>query len=112
MVEARRLISILLDENIDINVRHLFPGFDVRTVDFMKWKGITNGQLLALAEDAFDILLTADKSIPYQQSLGSVQIAVIVVPSSLRQTIETLKPDILKAIKAAMPGQYYVIQPS
>ncbi len=50
-----------------------------RTVTECGWAGKKNGELLSLAEPAFDAMLTLDKSVPYQQDVSSRRIAVLIV---------------------------------
>jgi uncharacterized protein DUF433 len=54
-------------------------GHDCRTVVECGWSGKKNGELLVLADPLFDVLLTLDKNLPYQQDLNSVRIAVQIV---------------------------------
>ena len=55
---------------------------DVKTVVEMGWGGVKNGALLVLAAKEFDAFLTVDKSLPYQQNLGNLPVAVIVLEAS------------------------------
>ena len=68
---------ILLDENLPHRLRLLISGHDVRTVDFQGWKALSNGALLNAAEQAgFDIIITADQGIRYEQNLHGRKIPV------------------------------------
>ena len=57
------LMKVLLDESLNIRLRHHFPGHDARTVDFMGWKSIDNGEMLALARREFEVFVTRDRKI-------------------------------------------------
>jgi hypothetical protein len=59
---------VLLDEHLPRRLRTLLPGFHVQTVAEAGWSGKTNGELLRLAVGVFDVLVTADRSIPHQQN--------------------------------------------
>jgi len=73
-------MKLLLDESLPQQLRHYFPGHEAATVGWLGWSGIKNGRLLEMAEKAgFEVLLTADQSLPYQQNLKKRQIAVIVL---------------------------------
>jgi predicted nuclease of predicted toxin-antitoxin system len=73
-------MKILLDENIPHDVRHLLPGHEVFTVAFMDWSSIENGELLKLAaNNGFDVVLTKDSGVQYEQHLPDIPIAVVIV---------------------------------
>jgi predicted nuclease of predicted toxin-antitoxin system len=67
-------MKILLDENIDIRLKHHFPAtYNVCTVRDMQWNGIKNGELLLLLkENDFDAWIVVDKNIPYQQNINNL----------------------------------------
>jgi hypothetical protein len=73
----------------------------------MRWSGIKNGRLLALAEDRFDVLLTVDKSIPFQQNLNNRDIAVVVLiaPDRKPETLRPLMQEVLAALDTIQPGE-------
>jgi hypothetical protein len=62
-------MRILLDECINPRVRAAFKGHRVKTVVEMGWQGITNGKFLALAESDFDVFVTLDQNLEYQQNV-------------------------------------------
>jgi hypothetical protein len=71
---------ILLDESTPEGVRRLLTGYDVQTVPEMGWAGLTNGVLLAAADGArFDIMVTPDKNIRWQQNLVGRKIALVIM---------------------------------
>lgn len=67
-------MKILIDENLPRSLAAYLEDHDCRTVVECGWSGKKNGELLALADPLFDVLLTLDKNLPYQQNLGSVRI--------------------------------------
>ena len=76
-------------------MRHYFPGHYVATVGYVGWRGIENGQLLDLTEaQSFDVLLTADQNLPFQQNISKRKIAVVVLVAHDIQleTLEGLVP--------------------
>jgi hypothetical protein len=79
----------------------------VRTAAQQGWGMLKNGELLAAAEaEGFDVLLTTDKNMRYQQNLAERKIAVLVLG---RQQWPSLRPHVgrvVNAIKAAIPGSY------
>jgi len=63
-------VRVLLDENLPHHLRTLIPDHEIRTVAFQGWKAFSSGLLLDAAEEAgFDVFITADQGIPYQQNL-------------------------------------------
>lgn len=73
----------------------------------MQWLGIKNGQLLTLAEQHFDVFLTAARSIEYQQNLRKRQLVlvVLVVPKTTIETIRPVLPLLSEALNSAAEGQ-------
>jgi Domain of unknown function (DUF5615) len=87
-------LKLLLDECVDRRlVKHL-TGLSVRTVTEMGWAGIKNGQLLTLAQSAFDIFITVDRNLSFQQHLPKFSIAVLllVAPSNRLADLIALVP--------------------
>ena len=85
-------MKLLLDENLPHQIRLELPGHDVFTTAYMNWGGIENGELLRRAAEAgFDALITNDRGLEYQQNLGALPLAVIVVLAKVN-TIEAIRP--------------------
>jgi predicted nuclease of predicted toxin-antitoxin system len=72
-------MKVLIDENLPRKLAGHLKGHECRTVAECGWAGKKNGELLSLAEDQFDVLLTLDKNIPYQQDLKLGRIAILIV---------------------------------
>jgi len=104
-------VKVLLDECVDWRLARLLSGHDVRTVQEMGWAAMRNGNLLALAEDSFDVFLTVDRNLSFQQSLPRFQIAVIVVCAATNrlQDLLPLVPRIINAIPTAKHGEVMFI---
>jgi hypothetical protein len=92
-------MRLLLDECVPRPLKKEFVGHDVKTAREAGVAGLKNGQLLRAAEADFDALITVDKSIPYQQNVKSLQLAVLVLVAR-RNKYELLKPLIPKALEA------------
>jgi predicted nuclease of predicted toxin-antitoxin system len=107
-------MKILLDECLPETLKEKFQGneFDVFTAKEMNWKGKKNGKLLAIMnEHGFDVLITVDKNLPYQQNLSQFQIAVIIIKGR-RNTLRALSPlvpQLLNEIQFAQKGKAVVI---
>lgn len=84
-------MRVLLDECMPRKLRRELPGCEVRTVTEVGWGGTTNGALLRRAAGEFDVLLTADSNLEYQQNTSALPIAVIVL-LAFSNDIDVLRP--------------------
>lgn len=98
-------MRILLDESVPSRLGQLLVGHAVKSVQRHGWSGIKNGKLLALAATGFDVLLTADKGIEYQQNLATLPIAVLIVlaRSNRLEDMAGAVPNVLKALANLQP---------
>jgi hypothetical protein len=78
----------------------------------MGWSSTKNGALLNLAEGEFDVFLTADQNLPYQQNLHKRMIAVIVLAAldNRLETLQSLAPDVLRVLESIEPGQWQLVK--
>jgi hypothetical protein len=98
-------VRLLLDESLPRPLADLLTGHEVRTVSQVGWASLTNGELLRHAASEFDVLLTADQNIEYQQNLKTLPIAVVVLIASSNR-LESLTPlmmDVLEALEHLQP---------
>jgi hypothetical protein len=85
-------VKVLLDENLPHDLRHHIKGHEVFTVAFKRWSGIKNGALLRLAaDDGFDVMVTLDDGVAYQQNAASLPLAVVIL-SATSSDIDDLLP--------------------
>jgi hypothetical protein len=94
-------VNILLDECIDRRLARDLIGHAVKTAPQMGWAGITNGRLLALAEKEFEVFVTLDRNLSFQQNLPKFKIAVLVL-SARSNRLADLQP-LVPAILASFP---------
>lgn len=100
-------MRVLLDECVPQRLRHDLAQHEVRTVPEMGWAGIQDGELLRLAAAQFDIFVTTDQRLSYQQNIDTFDLAVIVLIAR-RNKLELLRPlvpDLLRAILEVQAGQ-------
>jgi predicted nuclease of predicted toxin-antitoxin system len=104
-------MKILIDECIDRRLAKDLIGYEVKTVPQMGWAGIKNGTLLALASSEFDIFLTVDQNLPFQQNLPQFDISVIVLQTKSNRLadLKPLIPKILTTIPNVQKGQANII---
>ena len=98
---------VLFDENLPRLLRRRLPEFEIRTVQEEGWGAFSNGELLRRAERTFDVLLTADRRMQYQQTLASYAIGVVVIvtPRLQLEMLERAIDEIRDAINEAAPGE-------
>jgi hypothetical protein len=103
---------VLLDENLPRKLRRELPEFIVRTVQEEGWTSYVNGELLTRAQESFDVLLTADRRLQFQQTLTRFDIGVVVIVTySLRfHTIKTAIDPIRSALGTVKPGEVIQVQ--
>ena len=93
-------MRVLLDECLPRKLKHNVRADFVRTVPEMGWASIENGALLRLAESEFDVFLTRDRNLEYQQNLAAFDLAVIVMIAPTND-IEDLRP-LMDAVNEAI----------
>jgi len=103
--------EVILDENLPLSLRRHLNDFDVVTVQYQGWSGVQNGSLMALIDGRFDVFLTADQNLRYQQNLRKRRIAIIELPFIRRRSIPLRVERIGFAIHSAQPGDYIQIPP-
>lgn len=94
-------MRVLLDECLPRRLGQELAGHDVVTVPDMGWAGKTNGELLRLMQGRFDVLITVDQGMTYQQNLRDVSVAIVVLAAASNR-FEVLRP--------LMPGVQEVLQ--
>ena len=106
---ARR---VLLDENVDRQLKSLFDAdLDVLTVQERGWDGLKNGELLRTAATEFDVFVTMDRNLPYQQNLKALDLTVIVIRSISNAFVDVapLMPKVNEAVRASGIGAATVV---
>lgn len=107
-------LRVLLDENVPRQLAREMPGHLVSTVGAEGWKGVLNGALLRRAEAAgFNVFVTADRNLEYQQTLTGRAFGVVVIfPRLLKiEHILPLVPALRAAVDAASPGEVIHVYP-
>ena len=84
-------MKVLLDECLPRKLKHDLRADFVRTAPEMGWASIENGALLRLAEREFDVFLTRDRNLEYQQNLAAFDLAVMVLVAPTND-IDDLRP--------------------
>jgi hypothetical protein len=99
-------VKVFLDECVDWRLARDIVGHDVKTARQMGWTTIKNGTLLTLASEYFEVFVTVDRNLSFQQNLDSFPIAVVVLQAKTNRLadLRPLVPNLLVAIESAVPG--------
>ena len=105
-------MKILLDENVPDDLKYEFKNMDIYSVNDMKWNSKKNGELLTLmVENNFDVLITLDKNLKFQQNLSKFDIRIIClkVPDSRIETSKPFVPRIIEILRSNSQDKYIEI---
>lgn len=99
---------MLLDECVPRKLRRELPEHEILTVTERGWSGIKNGNLLALAASEFDVFLTVDQNLKYQQNLKNFSIAIIILAARNNRfkTLQPLMPEVREALNLITKGEF------
>jgi len=100
----------LLDENLDHRLRNHLGAHEVFTASYKGWDGLKNGNLIRVAEgDGFDVLLTGDQTLCYEQNLSGRRLAIIAMSSVEWRIVKNHLTQIITAIENAAPGTFQAV---
>ena len=101
---------VLLDHCVPRPFRKLLAGCTVATASEMGWSQLKNGELLDAAQAAsFDVLITADQSLRYQQNLSTRQIAIIELPTNRLRQVAQYAAQVNALLTNILPGGFEVV---
>jgi predicted nuclease of predicted toxin-antitoxin system len=104
-------MRVLLDECVTRYLKRDFTNHEVLTVEEAGFKGLKNSRLLQAASGQYDVLVTVDQNLEYQQNLKTFALAIIVLKAK-RSTYPMLKPlmsQVLEAIEKINPGEILIL---
>lgn len=105
-------MKVLLDECVTRHLKRNFLGHNVLTVGEAGFKGLQNGRLLQAASGQYDVLVTVDQNLQYQQNLKTSDVAIIVLKAK-RSTYPMLRPlmaQMHEALEKIKPGEIIIIK--
>jgi predicted nuclease of predicted toxin-antitoxin system len=107
-------MKVLLDECVTRKLRRDFQGHEVETVEEAGLKGLKNGALLRSASGRYEVLVTVDQNLPYQQNIKSLNLAVLVLAAKKNsyQALHPLMNQALDALKQIKFGEVVIIKAS
>ncbi len=99
-------MRILLDECVPWPMHRFLVSHSCTSVQAQGWGGIRNSELLRRAETGFDLLITADQNIRYQQNLSGTSIAILELSTNDLRRIQTASGLIEKAVEKIRPNEF------
>ncbi|MGH9770716.1 MAG: DUF5615 family PIN-like protein [Candidatus Acidiferrales bacterium] len=103
-------MNVLFDANVPRQLRRLLRNHTISTAQEQKWGNIDNGKLLRAAEAAdFEVLVTCDKNIVYQQNLKRRKIALVVLSTNDWSILRKAGPLVGAALDAARPRSFQMV---
>jgi hypothetical protein len=97
-------------------LRHDIPEFSVRSVQEEGWAGLKNGELLraVMSSSAFDVFVTVDQRLRYQQNIGRLSVGVVVIETfdTTLANLRTMLPQLRAALEATPAGEITVVKPT
>jgi hypothetical protein len=99
-------VKILLDECVPLPLREILNQHDCRTAQQMGWKNIENGKLLDLAEGEFDLFITADQGVRYQQNLTGRKIPILELSTNKLRLIQAATSQIKETVDSIGPTEF------
>jgi predicted nuclease of predicted toxin-antitoxin system len=104
-------MKILLDECVPRRVKDYLAQHEVQTVPDAGWAGKKNGELLELAQGRFDVFLTVDQNLGYQQNLtgSAVAVVLLLVADNSIDSILPLLSELQKTLLAVRPGEMRIV---
>jgi hypothetical protein len=99
-------MRILFDHGTPAPLRRALSGHAVATAFEMGWTELDNGALLKAAEAEFDVLVTTDQNLRYQQNLAEFQLAILVLPTTSWPTLRVHETRIAAAVNVLRPGDF------
>jgi hypothetical protein len=102
---------VLFDHGTPRGIARSLHPHTIKEAKAQGWDTLTNGELLRVAEEAgFDLLLTTDKNLRFQQNLRGRKLAIVVLSNSRWRLVRRALDSIATAVNAAKPGSYTVVE--
>lgn len=103
-------MKVLFDNNVPAPLRHRLLGHEIHTARQMGWHELKNGELLTTAEAAgFEVMVTGDKNLSYQQNLTGRNLALVVLPTISWKTLQQDTAPVTAAVDKATPGSFQTV---
>lgn len=104
-------MRILFDQGTPVPLRDYLAGHVIETAFELGWSTLENGALLAAAEQSFDLMITTDQKLRYQQNLTGRRLSILILTTMSWPHIQKSIPQILVAIDRSTPGEFLEVTP-
>lgn len=102
-------MTVILDENLPKGLLRVLVPRTVTTVQQAGYSGVKNGQLMTLIDGVYDVLVTGDKNLRYQQNLAGRQIAIVELPTNRWPLLRRLESQIIEAVDGYTRSSYTIV---
>ena len=99
-------MRVLFDQGTPAPLRHALAPHEVSTAFELGWSNLENGELLREAEGRFEVFVTTDQNLRYQQNLGGRRLAILVLPTTNWLEIQRHQSEVVAAVSSMQPGDY------
>ena len=103
-------MKVLLDQNLDHRLRKSLGSHEVFTASYKGWEALRNGKLLGAAEEeGFDVLVTGDQSLSFEQNLTGRRLAIVALSAVEWRIIKDFLDRIVSAVDSAVAGSFQAV---
>ena len=99
-------MRVLFDQGTPAPLRRALAPHEVSTAFELGWSNFENGDLLRAAEGRFEVFVTTDQNLRYQQNLAGRQLAILVLPTTNWLEIQRHQDEVAAAVNSLRPGEY------
>lgn len=99
-------MKVLFDQGTPVPLRKYLVGHSVETVFERGWERLTNGDLLAATENNYDLFITTDQNLRYQQNRTGRSLIILILPTTSWPIIQRHTPKIASVIATIKPGDF------
>jgi len=103
-------MRVLFDQGTPVPLRRALAPHDVSTAFELGWSNLENGDLLRAAEGRFEVFITTDQNLRYQQNLTGRQLAILVLPTTNWLEIQRKQDEVAAAVNSLRPGEYHELR--
>ena len=103
-------MKILIDECVPRRIKRFIPGHEAQTVQELGYSSYSNGELLRLAEGRFDLFITSDQNLSYQQNLAGHKLAILMLSTNDWESIKNSAILIAAAVEEMKPTEFVELE--
>ena len=103
-------MRVVFDICVPRPLRKHLPGHEIRTAQEMGWDTLQNGDLISAAEPLFDVLITSDQNLKYQQNLAERKLAIVVLPTNYMPDVLRLASKVTQVLSGIRAGDFIEIE--